>query len=1138
MVTIRALGPLQASRGGEPVPLGGPKQQAVLALLVASRGRPVSDDSLVLGVWGEDAGDSTRGTLQTYVSNLRRALGHDAIARAGDGYRLDLDDGAVDVWRFEDAVERTGATEPATRRAARLREVLSLWRGQPFAGAAQSRQLDEEARRLEQLRLAALEAALESELEGGAPAAVVTELEELCREHPSRERFHALLMLALYRSGRQSDALDAYRRAREHLAEEIGVEPGPGLQRVHQLVLQQDPTLDPAGGGAAPPSGVVTFLFTDIEGSTRLFHDLGERYAEALDQHRRILREAWAEHGGYEASVEGDGALAAFASAVDAVRAAVAAQRALHAATWPAGSSLRVRMGLHSGLASPRGGDYVALAVHEAARVMSAAHGGQILVSERCAERVMRLDEIALELRGRFRLRGFEQPVRLYEAAAEGLPRGFGPLRATPADDHNLVRHPTEMVGREDLVVEVSQLLGPGRLVTLVGPGGVGKTRTASEVGLLAASKWRDGVWFVDLAPLGDGELVPVVVADTLAAPTRPGSDRATDLVEHLHDRRCVVLLDNCEHLMAACRELVDRLLSHCPEVSVLATSREPLHRPGEILRPVAPLTVPDESAATAAEVRDASACRLFELRGAAQRPGFTITDDTAREVAAICRRLDGLPLLIELAAALLTVRSPREIRSALGDDTAPLVSQDPLVGDRHRTVEGLIGWSYELLDESEQAALRRLSVFGGSFTLDAARAAVAVEGVTTSEVPRLVWALVDRSLVSADLGSDETRYRLLETVRRYAGGVLEAAGETTMVATHVADEFLERVGPWLSTDVRWVENVGVEVDNLRALLPLLPADQHERAQAIACSLARYHDASQSFREGIREVSRHVEALSQPSATRVALLTRLADLHLRTGDTDAAAALVEQASEVQVTHGAPEWDDAAVDRTRGEIARRRGDLQGAVTIAREALERDLSDRGRARMFNLLGTALGALGDLDGAWSALEQELELNRQAGYDAAVSASHGNLAETALRLGDLEQAAYHQARCLDLALVQGSTTMVAFSLIVASRLAGTLEQWEVAIRLHARAEVLLEETGLTLYADDQRESDRLLADAHEALGAERFREALAAGRSAAVPEAARSASHVFEELAPATHVDVSDGRIRAGNEGTTVPG
>lgn len=1127
MVDIRALGPLQASSGGEPVTLGGSKQRTVLALLIASDGQPVSDDVLIDGVWGDAASAGSRSSLQTYISNLRRALGHDVLPRVLDGYRLDLPRGAVDVWRFQDEIG-----------AGRFSSALELWRGRPYSGTEPAARLDDDARRLEELRLAALERHLEAKLEAGEAETIVPELETLTTQHPTREQLRALHMLALYRSGRQTEALEVYQRTREHLASEVGVDPGPSLRKLHQLMLEQDTglvletevLLDPdsgRSGGSGPtalPSGIVTFLFTDIQGSTRLFHDLGDDYSAVLEQQRRLLRDTWSAHSGHEVGVEGDGALVAFGSAVDAAHASVAAQRALASATWPEGVELRVRMGMHTGLAWPRGHDYISLTVHEAARVMAAAHGGQILLSEQTAEKLGDLDGIDIAVRGRFRLRGFEHPVRLYELRAEGLEHDFGPVRATPADGHNLVRQPTETIGRERLVTELTELLVPGRLVTLTGPGGVGKTRVASEVGMSVAPGWQDGVWFADLATVTEPQLVIAAVADAVAAPTGPGGDRADDLVNHLRGRHCVVILDNCEHVVVACRELLDPVFVDCPGIAFLATSREPLHWPGELLRPVGPLDVPHEGAATA-EVREASGARLFELRGAAVRPGFAITEDNAEDVAAICRQLDGLPLLIELAAALLRVTSPREIRAGLRAASNLLESPDPMAPDRHRSVEGLIGWSYRLLSDGEQTALRRLSAFGASFSLETATAAIAVGDVEEFDAPRLLWSLVDRSLVAADLAANETRYRLLATIRRYGRQRLDEQQETVAVAVALADALLGRLGPWLPTGLTWVGEVGVEIDNLRALVPLLADAEPERAQAIACSIGRYHDATQSFREGIRELRRYADTLTEATVTRVALLARLADLYLRTGDVDAADRLVQTAATLQDSHGAPDWDDAAVDRTRGEIARRRGDLDGAVAIAQGALERDLSDRGRSRMYNLLGTTLAALGDLEAARGALEEELVLNRTVGHAPGVSASHGNLAEVALRLGDTEQAAFHQRSCLELALAQRSLTMIAFSLIVAARLAGDEGRWETAVQLHARAEVLLAETGLTLYEDDQQQSDRLLADARGELGDAEFDRATQAGRRLAVDDAAELADEVLSEIEPpALRIDADD--------------
>lgn len=862
-----------------------------------------------------------------------------------------------------------------------------------------------------------------------------------------------------------------------------------------------------------PPRGIVTFVFTDIESSTRLFRRFGDRYPDLLGRHHRVLREAWLRHDGYEVGTEGDSFFVAFGRAHDAVLACIEGQQALAAEPWPRDHPLRVRMGVHTGLASPREGGYVSLAVHETARVMSAAHGGQILVSQATVETLGDADRPRLRRLGRYRLRGFDVPARLYQVLVPGLPDDFPSVRALPTDGHNIVRPVNETVGREGLVTDLTHELAPRELLTLVGPGGVGKTRVATEVGIQAAPTWPDGVWLVDLAGVAEPAVVGAAVADAVGASAHSGGDRWDDVLDHLEDKQAIIILDDCEHVAAECRRLVTSLFATHEGVGILATSREPLRAPGETLCHVAPLTVPGGSDPDPGEVRRSPAGHLFGSRGAAVRPGFEITEDNAAVVAEICRALDGLPLLIELAAAHLSARSPAEILAGLKGRLRVLRTPDPVVPERHRSAEGLLGWSYRLLDEAQRTVFRRLSIFGAGFSMVTATSAVAADDLEEADVPELLWLLVDRSLVVADLAADETRYRLLQTVRTYARRLLKAHDETGIVAVNVATSLLERLGPWLQTDRRWVGEVGVELDNLRALVTDLPEDRQELAQQVACSIGLYHDARQTFREGIAELTRYARDLREPTATRVSLLTTLADLHLRTGDAGVASKLVDEATELEHGHGAPDWDDVAVDRTRGEIARRSGDLDGAVDIARAALGRPLSDHGRARIYNLLGSTLAARGDLEASYEACAAELELNQALGYDGYSASAEGNLAEVAMRLGDVADAAAHQRACLERAVSLGSPAMLAFSLIMAARVAGASDDWSTAVRIHARGETLLTETGLILYEDDRRQSDELLARARKELDEDAFEASSTYGRDLDAAEAAQLAASVLKK-------------------------
>ncbi len=860
----------------------------------------------------------------------------------------------------------------------------------------------------------------------------------------------------------------------------------------------------------ALPSGIVTFLFSDIEGSTRLFRQLGERYVDVLDLHRRVLRGIWTEYQGAEVSTEGDSFLVAFGAADQAIEAAASAQRELTKIEWPHGVTLKVRMGLHSGLAAPRGHGYVSLAVHQASRVIGSSHGGQIIASQDTQFLATPALQEGLRPLGRFRLRDFGEPVRLYQVVGRGLQDDFPAPRATPADKHNIVVKPTLTVGREATLTALIERVVPRQVLTLTGPGGVGKSRIATDLGLAIAAEWEDGVWLVELAGVSEPDLVAGAVADAVGASARPGGIRTDDVLVHLETHRAVVIFDNCEHLIGACRELIVRLQADCEGVAVIATSREPLWAPGEIRWPVEPLDVPLGSGATPA-ILDAPSVRLFAERGASVRPGFRVDGHNAAAVAEIVRHLDGLPLLIELAASRLAAQSPHEILEGLEDSFRYLRSRDPHLSDRHRTIEGLLAWSYRLLAPREQAALRRLSVFASGFTRQAAAAAVATNGVGPEEVDELVWSLVDRSLVEADFETDETRYRLLETVRAYGRRHLDEAEETKVTAGRLAEWYLQRLGPWLPPDRSWISEVHDEVDNLRALIPLVPEQHQELAQQVACSIGRYHDARQSFQEGIQELTRLVGLLQQPSDVRVSLLATLGYLHLRGGQVDQARKLVEAAGHLQDEHGAPDWDDVAVERARGEITRREGDLAGAVEIARTTLEKPLTDRGRARMYNLLGTTSAAMGDLDTAYDACLEELELNQRLGYEGYVASAHGNLAEVALRLGDMPAAARHQRACLDLAVALGSPALVAFSLIVAARIAGWQHRWTTAVEIHSKAEGELDTIGLVLYDDDLEQSNKLLDTARRVLGEPEFEVARASGRGMTLPEAVTSADQVL---------------------------
>src|SRR3954452_2892298 len=610
------------------------------------------------------------------------------------------------------------------------------------------------------------------------------------------------------------------------------------------------------GGGHGLPSGAVSFVFTDVEGSTRLLRELGDRYGELIDIHHALLRAAWAAHGGHELNTEGDAFAVVFAEASDAVAAAVDAQRELAVAAWPTSTPVRVRIGIHAGYARPRGATYLALALHQAARIVDAAHGGQVLVSGETAARATALPAGArLERLGRFRVRGFDDPPALFRGGGAGMAQRDTAPRVRPAEGHNVVRPSTSFEDREDDRGALVELARPGSATTIVGSGGAGKTRLAVETTLELAAAWDDGAWFVDLAPLSSGQVVPQAIAEAVGAKSLPGVDPWIDVLEHLRPRRALVVLDNCEHLTESACQRVAELLEACPRVGVLATSRTPLGLRAERVYRLDPLPCGDA---------DSPAARLFRDRAAARESH----DDGS--VVQLCAELDGLPLAIELAAARTTALSPRDILERLRSSPSVLQSRDQSLPERQRTLARLLDWSYDLLVPEARTVLRRLSVFAGRFDLETAELVSAGDGLAREDVAELFFTLIDSSLVSADAAAGTSRYRLLRTVRAYAAQRI-GAEEHAATLSRLADRYLDRLGPPQATGRRWVGAVALELDNLRQVIAELPDDA--TAQALAWSIGRYHDVTDAFRTGIEELTRSAPRRPAPGPNRVALLT-------------------------------------------------------------------------------------------------------------------------------------------------------------------------------------------------------------------------------------------------------------------------
>jgi len=714
VLELGILGPVQAVRDGRKLGLGGPKQRAVLALLVVRAGQVLPAEYLVEALWRGRPPPGAAGTLRSYVSRLRSLLGPEAVLVAhGGGYAITVQPGWVDASRFERLVEagRDALTRGEVAAAGgRFGEALALWRGRALADVAAVEPLALEGARLEELRLVAVEGRAEAGIGLGLAAEVTGELERLVAEHPVRERLWRLLVLALYRGERQADALAACRRAREMLAEELGVEPGEELRRLEEAVLRHE---------VPPPA-------------------------------RRQV-------------------------------------------------------------------------------------------------------------------------------------------------SHNLSVPLTSLLGREEELAALGELLGKARLVTLTGAGGAGKTRLALELAAGVLERFPDGVWLADLAGITEPELVPSQVMEALGVRQSRDMPVIEALRFRLRSAGVLLVLDNCEHLLAACAELAAALLTGSPGLRVLATSREPLGVPGEAVYDVPPLTVPPELAGEAALARSA-AVRLFVERGTAAWAGGQLAAAPVAVVARICRELDGLPLAIELAAARASVLSVEEIEAHLADKFGFLTSRRPVAGRRHQALRAAIGWSYELLSAQEARVFRELSVFAGGFGL-AAVAAVCCGGDEAAALD-VVDRLAAKSLAVAETAAGGTRYRLLETIRQYAAGRLAEAGEEGQARRRHAGVFAD-----LAERERDLAVLARDHDNLRAALDWSLTWESETGLRLARALGDFWLARGFLQEARGWLERALAAGSPDERLRADLLRLLGAVLYQAGDLQQAEAILAEGSQAAAAAG-------------------------------------------------------------------------------------------------------------------------------------------------------------------------------------------------------------------------------------------
>lgn len=587
---------------------------------------------------------------------------------------------------------------------------------------------------------------------------------------------------------------------------------------------------------------VVTFLFTDIEGSTRMWDRSPASMVLALERHDHLLRQALEEGGGTLVKHTGDGMIAVFDDPERAIGAAAVAQRALLAEPWPAEAPVAVRMAINSGHAEQRGDDYFGPALNQTARMLEAGHGGQILVSAAAAGRLRHGNEGLIDL-GEHRLRDLSHAVGLFQLTGPGLRSDFPPLDTLETVPNNLPVQITEFVGREDQIEQLVTSVSAHRLVTLSGVGGVGKSRLAAQASARVLHRFPDGVWLVELAPVADEAALPKAVAQTIGVREETSRPLTEALVDALRRARALLVFDNCEHLVRPVALLAENLLRACPDVHVLATTREAFGIPGEHIRQVPPLATPPETVGLE-QALDFESIALFLSLARSVVANFELSPATLEPTVEIVRRLDGIPLALELAAARLRVLSVRQIAERLDDRFRLLTGGSRTALPRHRTLQATMDWSHDLLGSDGQTLLRRLAVFQGGFELEAAERVTSGEGLERLDIVELLGRLVDGSMVVAE-GTDRIRYRMLETVRQYAQDRLAGSGESDLVRRRHA-EWIAAIADGVEEGLRgsdqatWMARLRAENDNLRAALSWSADSDPELGLRIAAGLGRY----------------------------------------------------------------------------------------------------------------------------------------------------------------------------------------------------------------------------------------------------------------------------------------------------------
>jgi predicted ATPase/class 3 adenylate cyclase len=884
--------------------------------------------------------------------------------------------------------------------------------------------------------------------------------------------------------------------------------------------------------GSAParstalPAGTVTFLFTDVEGSTRLAAELEHRWLEVIETHNAVLRAVWTAHNGYEVHTAGDSFFVAFASAADGLAAAMAAQRALAEHDWSPNPQVKVRMGLHTGDALVHDRDYVGLQVHVAARVSAAAHGGQILVSGATRTAAGNPDGGWRDL-GFHRLKDLPAELRLYQLDVDGLPIDFPPVRSLDVFRNNIPAPTSAFVGRDDERDGLHNAIDSNRLVTLTGAGGAGKTRLATETALDRLDRHADGVWLVELDGVFSNEdAVITAVADVFRLHEEAGVVLRDAVVAHLRERDLLLIVDNCEHVIDPVSRVVEIVLQSCEHVRVLATSREPLGLPGELSWPVEPLLT---------DTAQSDGVRLFLDRVRLIRPDAVERPEAVDAAVMLCRQLDGLPLAIELAAARARALTIEQIAARIDDRFRLLTTGSRTATPRQQTLRGAVDWSYELLDSDERTVFHRLSVFAGEFDVEAAELVASNDAVKSMDVLDHLASLVEKSLVVV---SSAGRYRMLRTIRAYAAERLAASGETGSVArAHAA---------WIAHRLRddaydsGFNVVAANNDDVAAAIDWALTQE----STLGCEMVK--NACGFWMRQVRwsDVCRYVDQAITSGGTDVTmrsdLLNRGIEASLSLGRLDEARRYADDALRVAREAGDPKLESSVLSNL-GVIAYQQGDYVTAEAILQQALaaqpeqdakalshlalvahnrgDSDLAEeRSRAALanaratgdtecitvnLNLLGVLASNRGDMRAARQYYDEALALAREHGDRRATIYLLYCLGSLAVDTGDTANATAFLAEGIDVALAFASRLDLAELLEATARFAVMTGATSDAAHLIGHVDAVRDELAFPRSAAELPSHQRLVDAARAGLGDVAFADAFSAGRELSLDDA-----------------------------------